>query len=75
MEKKIGNLNLKGRRAGTAPVLSENLAILVCDKHFLSWPYIFRSISMSSYSRISQRSLVFHDLGRYFILLTSMEYR
>lgn len=31
MEKKSGNLDLKGRRAGTTPVLSQNLAILVCD--------------------------------------------
>ena len=29
MEKKFGHLDLKGRRASTAPVLSENLAILV----------------------------------------------
>ena len=32
MEKKSGNLDLKGRRAGTAPVLSENLAILVREE-------------------------------------------
>ena len=32
MEKKSGNLDLKGRRAGTTPVLSENLAILVCEE-------------------------------------------
>jgi hypothetical protein len=29
MEKKSGNLDLKGRRMGTDPVLSQNLAILV----------------------------------------------
>jgi hypothetical protein len=35
MEKKIGNLDMKGRRASTSPVLSQNLANLVCNKHFL----------------------------------------
>ena len=30
MEKKSGDLDLKGRRAATTPVLSQNLAILVC---------------------------------------------
>jgi hypothetical protein len=46
MEKKSGNLDLKGRRAGTAPVLSENLAILVCDCYILAlFPRLgFRSI-------------------------------
>ena len=76
MEKKSGILELKGRRASTAPVLSENLAILVCasdNTHaFISR---FRSILMSSYARISQPSLVFLDLGHYFIHLISMEYR
>ena len=33
MEKKTGHLDLKGRRASTSPVLSENLANLVCDIH------------------------------------------
>ena len=32
MEKKSAYLDLKGRRASTTPVLSENLAILVRDK-------------------------------------------
>jgi hypothetical protein len=31
IEKKTGNLDLKGRRASTDAVLSQNLAILVCD--------------------------------------------
>jgi hypothetical protein len=77
MEKKSGTLDLKGRRASTAPVLSENLAILVCDLFItaLFFPSIPFCFTMSSYARISQLSLVFLDLGRYFIHLTSMEYR
>ena len=34
MEKKTGNLDLKGRRASTSPVLSQNLANLVCSIRF-----------------------------------------
>ena len=34
MERKTGNLDMKGRRASTSPVLSQNLANLVCNKHF-----------------------------------------
>ena len=34
MEKKSAYLDLKGRRASTTPVLSENLAILVRDKPY-----------------------------------------
>ena len=34
MEKKSAFLDLKGRRASTTPVLSENLAILVRDKPY-----------------------------------------
>jgi hypothetical protein len=76
MEKKSGTLDLKGRRASTAPVLSENLAILVCDLFMaLFFPSIPFYFTTSSYARISQLSLVFLDLGRYFIHLTSMEYR
>ena len=33
MEKKTGNLDMKGRRASTSPVLSQNLANLVCNIH------------------------------------------
>ena len=42
MEKKTGNLDMKGRRASTSPVLSQNLANMVCNtrlflkKEFLS---------------------------------------
>ena len=37
MEKKFGNLEMKGRRASTSPVLSENLANSVCNiRLFLS---------------------------------------
>ena len=31
MEKKTGSLDMKGRRASTSPVLSQNLANLVCN--------------------------------------------
>ena len=34
MEKKTGNLEMKGRRASTSPVLSQNLANLVCNIFF-----------------------------------------
>ena len=36
MEKKIGNLDMKGRRASTAPVLSQNLANSVSDVYAFS---------------------------------------
>ena len=34
VEKKTGNLDMKGRRASTSPVLSQNLANLVCNIYF-----------------------------------------
>ena len=40
MEKKSAYLDLKGRRASTTPVLSENLAILVRYKTYTHWHVI-----------------------------------
>ena len=73
---KGGRLDLKGRRAGTAPVLSENLAILVRETiRVIILSNALYSVTISSYAHIFQPSLVFLDLGPYFIHLTSMEYR
>ena len=67
MEKKSGNLDLKGRKMSTDPVLSQNLAILV-RYTFVSMisSNLFLnpgSLSMSRYARISQPCLVFLGLG------------
>jgi len=76
MEKKSGNLDLKGRRASTTPVLSPNLANLVrYSLFFFEFTAQLRSLFMSSYARISRLSPVFLDLGHWFIHLTNMEYR
>lgn len=50
MEKKSGYLDLKGRRAGTAPVLSEKLAILVCDKTTFCYtiPFYFNVLATTA---------------------------
>ena len=66
MEKKTGNLDMKGRRASTSPVLSQNLADLVCNIRLYIYIKSFTTqlpLSMSSYARISLPSLVFLDLG------------
>ena len=41
MEKKTGHLDMKGRRASTAPVLSQNLANLVSDLYAFSDKIMF----------------------------------
>lgn len=63
MEKKTGKLDMKGRKASTSPVLSQNLANLVCDIRLKMSFFAQLPLSMSSYARISPPSLVFLDLG------------
>ena len=48
MEKKTGNIDLKGRRASTSPVLSQNLANLVCNIRFLFFKKIIFHCSTPS---------------------------
>ena len=50
MEKKTGHLDMKGRRASTAPVLSQNLANLVSDLYAYSDNFFFAYRSTPSFN-------------------------
>jgi hypothetical protein len=53
MEKKTGNLDMKGRRASTSPVLSQNLANLVCNIHFFKCLSLLNSLFQCLVTRAS----------------------
>ena len=45
MEKKTGNLDMKGRRASTSPVLSQNLANLVCIMRLFYFYFFLKKLN------------------------------